>query len=68
MNIKLCEQLIDQAGFSTTFEQQRLRKLIQLTVMQCADLTGSRQASINILQTWHLESSDATDHKAKEIP
>lgn len=68
MNIKLCEQLIDQAGFSTTFEQQRLRKLIQLTVMQCANLTGSQQASMNILQTWHLESSDATNHKVKEIP
>lgn len=68
MNIKLCEQLIDQAGFSTTFEQQRLQKLIQLTVMQCADLTGSEQASINILQTWHLESRHATDHKSKEIP
>lgn len=67
MNIKLCEQLIDQAGFSTTFEQQRLRKLIQLTVMQCANLTGSQQASMNILQTWHLESSDTTNHRVKEI-
>ena len=36
MNKELAQQLIAQAGFSRTYEQERTSRLIELVVLECA--------------------------------
>jgi hypothetical protein len=40
---KNIQKLIEQAGFSSTYEQDRLERLVQLTVLECADIAETAE-------------------------
>ena len=40
MNNEIVRQLIEQAGFSKTYEPERSRRLIELTVLECARIVN----------------------------
>ena len=40
MNNKIVRQLIEQAGFSKTYEPDRTRRLIELCVLECARIVN----------------------------
>lgn len=40
MNKEIIQQLVAQAGFSRTYEPERTRRLIELTVLECARIVN----------------------------
>ena len=40
---KNIQKLIEQAGFSSTYEQDRLARLVQLVATECADIAKTAE-------------------------
>lgn len=45
MNNDIVKRLLEEAGFSRTYEPERTRRLIELTVLECARIVKVTEAS-----------------------
>jgi len=61
---KNIQKLIEQAGFSSTYEQDRLERLVQLTVLECADIAETAEPyQANDLIKKHFKTINVEDKR-----
>lgn len=51
----IIDNLIEQAGFSTTYEHERLQLLIKLTVKHCLECCTNQQSVTDIIKNLENE-------------
>jgi hypothetical protein len=58
------QKLIEQAGFSSTYEQARLERLVQLAVAECARIAETAEPyQANDLIKKHFETINVEDKR-----
>ena len=61
---KNIQKLIEQAGFSSTYEQDRLERLVKLTVIECACIAETAEPYLaNDLIKKHFETINEEDKR-----